>query len=721
MGGIRFLTLYLLCYTGGIMFHSIKNKIVIPVALVLIITIGGMGFYSFYKTSQLYNQNIKRDYLQSHIENVSARVSSIINKAVEISRLNAEDPAIKEWVGGQEQNEELGSLIKARLKVMNEELGYFTNFLVSGTTFHYWANGELSYTIDENDPNNSWFFSALDMEENFQLNLDRDETLGDTLLFVNAVIRNQGSGIGITGVGLNINKLQQQFEEIHLTENSFVHLIDDSGRILISSSDKALGTNFEEFTVQNRESSLLETIAGSEESQESFLQLELSGGNSNIIWRGIGDTQYKVVAVVPEAEMIGFIDAIKFSTIFAVLFSLILSFFILILVALSISRPIKQISGRLEEIAAGEADLTQELSISGKDEVAVLSGAFNGFIRHLRMLINNIKDGMQSITYDKDEIATGSTETASAIYEIRRSIESIQHEFQTFNGEILKTSSSFTGMTDNVQNLRKEIENQGSAVEQTSASIEEMNASINAISKTSSVRKTEAEELVGVVNTMKTSMGGIQKDVQQLNNKAEEMTKATELINNISSKTNLLSMNAAIEAAHAGEAGRGFAVVAEEIRSLADHSATNAKNISTELKGSVEIIHKLDKTSTEATEQFGRIEKVTKNTMNSFVEIASTMAELSTGTEEINKAISSLRNISQGVGESSTTIESEIDEVQERVHTVSAMSEEMNAAINEIITGTEQINTAMNELNNNIQDLNSSIDGISGSIEKFKT
>ncbi len=704
------------------MYKSIKNRIIVPVTIVLMVTIAGTGFYSFFKTSQLYNKNIKHDYLDSHIEHVSSKVEAIINRAVEVSRLNAEDPSLIQWLRDEEQNQQLGIIVKDRLRVMKEELDYFTSFLVSATTNNYWANGDILLDeVEKSDPDDSWFFSALQMQGKYVLNLDYNAELQDTLLFVNAVIRSEGDNLGITGVGLNINELQERFTEIYLTPNSYVHLINKTGKILISSSEEALGKSIDQFIPQSGEVKIIDKITSNNTSKARFLKVNIGNGVNNIVWRQVGGSSYRVVAVVPESEMVGFIDTIKISTISAVLIALFFSFMVLYVIAVSISSPIKNISHRLEEISKGDADLTTELHVRGKDEVATLSNSFNNFIWHMRELIDNIKEGMSSISYDKNEISTGSNETASAIYEIRRSIESIQNEFSSFNEEIETTASSYSQMSNGIQSLRGEIENQSSAVEETSASIEEMNASINSISKTSNDRKTEAEELVGVVNTMKESMSGIQEDVTQLNQKAEEMVKATEVINNISSKTNLLSMNAAIEAAHAGEAGKGFAVVAEEIRNLADNSAINAKNISNELKGSVQIIHKLDETSAEANEQFNKIEKVAKNTMASFTEIVSTMDELSLGTKEINNAISSLREISNGVGQSSSAIESEIEHVQSKVNKVSNMSEQINGAISEIITGTEQINTAMNELNDNIQDLNSSIDSISSSVERFKT
>ncbi len=705
------------------MFRTISAKIVIPALAILLISVIGAGFLSFNKTRTVLKERVTSRYLETSINKVTAQVNTIIGSAVETSRFLTRDPAVVRWVESGEEDEQLGNNIKDRLALLKEELGYYTTFLVPDTTRNYWADGHTHLeTITQDDPDDSWYFDSMNMDSEYALNLDYNKELDDTYLFVNTQIRSDGEPIGIAGVGLQIDSLTESFRSLNITESSMVHLIDRKGSVLISSRKEAIGEQLSDIVPSTAASRVLEA-AGNEkrELSVSSFSIESEAGNREVAWQEVPESDYTVIASVPSYELTGFIQPIlRFATI-AMLIAVAVASALLYLATVSITKPIKQVSRRLEEISEGEADLTQSIEVHTRDEVGTLSTSFNKFVSELRNIIDSIKQSFSKIEQENDEIATSSNETASAIYEIKQNVTSTQSEFENFQQRLSKSSSSFDEVTSNIQNLHNQIENQASAIEETTASVEEMNASIKNVSQTAEKRREDAEELTDVVSTTKANMQRVNKDVQDLNQRAEEMVKATDVINSISSQTNLLSMNAAIEAAHAGDAGRGFAVVAEEIRSLAESSAQNAKDISDGLKGSVEIIRNLGEISSKAEGDFDRIEKVSQNTIESLKEITSTMNELTTGTEEINRAISSLRDISSKVGESSTSIEKEVNGVQQEIQTVNNMSEQITGALSEIISGSEQINTAMNELNDSIQDLRESVGEISSTIGSFKT
>lgn len=271
----------------------------------------------------------------------------------------------------------------------------------------------------------------------------------------------------------------------------------------------------------------------------------------------------------------------------------------------------------------------------------------------------------------------------------------------------------------NIKFIDQKIADQSTAVEESSAAIEELVSSIQNINNISSGKLKTVNNLVGLVRTGEQNMEETVESISRIATTVTVISEFIEVINGVASQTNLLAMNAAIEAAHAGESGKGFGVVADEIRKLAETTSDNARNIGDNLKNIIENINmavdKTKKTDTSIMEMTGGITEVAE----SMHEIIDSMKEMSSGSTQITQALSELVAITGDVKDSNGLIVSEIELINSSMSTVDSLSSLTSGNIGEIDRSAEIIKEEVSELNRLTLDNKSYIDVIDRNINRF--
>ncbi|MDR1429895.1 MAG: methyl-accepting chemotaxis protein [Spirochaetaceae bacterium] len=389
-------------------------------------------------------------------------------------------------------------------------------------------------------------------------------------------------------------------------------------------------------------------------------------------------------------------------------------------VSLSITRPIVHVALTLKDISEGEGDLTKTVDVHSKDEVGDLARYFNATLEKIKKLVVVIKNQAVTLFDIGNELASNMTQTAAAINEITANIQSIKSRVINQSASVTETNATMEQITGNIDKLNGHVDRQGSSVAQSSSAIEEMLANIQSVTNTLVKNSANVKDLIEASDVGRSGLQEVASDIQEIAKESEGLLEINEVMESIASQTNLLSMNAAIEAAHAGEAGKGFAVVADEIRKLAENSGEQSKTISTVLKKIKDSIDTITKSTDSVLGKFEAIDGGVKTVSDQEENIRNAMEEQGVGSKQILEAIGQLNEATQMVkGGSEEMLEGSRQVIQEG-RNLEMATQEITNGMNEMAVGADQINVAVNRVNTISGENKKNIEILVQEVSKFK-
>ncbi len=360
-------------------------------------------------------------------------------------------------------------------------------------------------------------------------------------------------------------------------------------------------------------------------------------------------------------------------------------------------------------------------SDKNSDETGILARNFNLLTGKLKKSILSIKNSSSRNIDVKKNLIETTEETSAAVVQIKANIDSILKQIHILNSSISTSTSAVEEISSSVNSFNSQIDNQASMVEQSTASVSAMIRSIKMVADITDSKIAAAGKLNNTVRNGGEKLVLTVKLIDEINKNVDSISDMARVINEISEQTNLLAMNAAIEAAHAGDEGRGFAVVADEIRKLAESSQKNSGEITKTIKTIIEKIQNADRTSDDMNSAFSEISDEVGSVINALSEIQMNTEELRTGTDEILTAVNSLQDISVRVRESATEIGAGTGEVASSMGMVKNISNEVDHAISEIQNGTLEISDAMFIVKKLTDEISEIGDELERGINHFKT
>jgi methyl-accepting chemotaxis protein len=528
--------------------------------------------------------------------------------------------------------------------------------------------------------------------------------------------------VGLVGIRINYNISQDVILSIKPYGSGSAALYSNDGTVVAHHSSERIGQKFQQSALATLGADGVRSIENTSLQNGQPATVQSNGLIVQSYPFTVGDTttNWAVVGIVDTAVVMADVTDLTEFTIIMALVSIIIAAIIVFFVAGSIAKPIIKVADTLKDISEGEGDLTRTVNVESKDEVGDLAKYFNATLEKIKKLVANVKT--QSITlFDiGNDLASSMTQTAAAINEITANIQSIKVRVINQSASVTETNATMEQITVNIDRLNGHIDNQTASVSQCSSAIEEMLANIQSVTQTLVKNGDNVHALAGASEVGRSGLQEVAADIQEISRESEGLLEINAVMENIASQTNLLSMNAAIEAAHAGEAGKGFAVVADEIRKLAESSSEQSKTISTVLKKIKESIDKISKSTDSVLNKFEAIDGGVKTVADQEASIRNAMEEQSEGSKQILEAVSRLNELTQMVkGGSEEMLEGSRQVITEGKNLEMA-TQEITNGMNEMSEGADQINIAINEVNNSSGKNKENIDILVKEVSKFK-
>jgi methyl-accepting chemotaxis protein len=394
-------------------------------------------------------------------------------------------------------------------------------------------------------------------------------------------------------------------------------------------------------------------------------------------------------------------------------------FFIVNMSTRSYLRPLEGMMQTLNDISK-DWDLMKRLEVGSKDEIGNLAVFFNDTFEKFRELLHGIKGMAFSLSDTGDELSANMSDTNVSIEKINAAIQEVRKQVLSQADAINDAAGSMKRIISGLDKLNEHIAVQAESVEQSSSAIEEMLASIKTVTDTLVKNTGNITSLAESSGAGRTDLQKVSADIQEIAKESEGLLQINSVMQTIASQTNLLAMNAAIEAAHAGESGRGFAVVADEIRKLAENSGKQSKTISAVLKKIKSSIDMISKSTAVVMERFGNIEHEVENVTNQETQIRHAMEEQGAGSRHILECISQLNSVTDLVKQASSSMAQESRDVLKHSGSLQSITADVAGSIDEITGNADHIVSAVIRANEISTENKHSIGELSVEIAKFK-
>ena len=697
----------------GTSFFSIRNKMITSFAFFSVFILLIVYIVAVYLASVSLMNNTEyflKELVKSSSKVLDERSQALFGKLEAFSNL----PAVQdETVSYQEKIE----LFKNEIQ-MQKQRGWLS-FGISG------LDGMLYRTDNtvERISNTDWFQSA--RKGKYVITEPALSSVERKYLFIVAIpVRDlQGKIVGVINATILGDALSNLISDIIVGETGTAYLVSASGTVL--------GNRRPEILYKSMYS---EIIGSDTNAYAQFLKQALTSHKSSVNVSEIKGVKYisavasmryadwTLLLTAPVSEFMAenVTNLIKTFVIIA-LCQLIIAIALGVLIARNITRPINHVIDALKNIAQGEGDLTIELPASGKDETSVLSSYFNQTILKLKNSIQKVGADSREMKSVGSDLESNMMSVSEVVSNITAGIEDLKKRFVEQEESVSGTAAAIEHIIKTLRGLDESIGQQAAMITESSTSFDKMSHSIDTVGENVVETREAIRNLSAATNDGRETLAKANEVSQRISDASGDLIEAGAVIENIASQTNLLAMNAAIEAAHAGEAGKGFAVVASEIRKLAEESSAQGKKISITLKNLSAEIKALADSASGAVEKFNIISGYSKGLSSSIEGVVQAMDEQEENGKIIWGIINDVTGVTNEVKSGSGDMLADGEKVVSATKRLDDLTRILRENIENIASQTELINEAAQESLEIAVKNKQSIDGLVLEVGKFKT
>ena len=571
--------------------------------------------------------------------------------------------------------------------------------------------GLSKYDLRGYDPRTrTWYKQAIERPDEVILTQAYFSQTKEPVITFAKAIKVQNDIIGVIGLDVSLTNLDTFMSSIRIGKNGFCLLIQNDGVILVD-------PNHKDIVFKNIKDCGIPSYMTIGTSTEEPFNIEVDGTSYQAQAYNIKALNSKVVAFVERSELLEIFNRLLFSMSMITLVLLILSF----IASVILSKVMKGYFSRMEvvfkQIAKG--DTTARINYKTNDEIGLLMGYFDESIEHMSIMLNTLAKETDQMEKVGTILSTDMEKTASAAQQVTSHVNGIKDEIMRQASSVTEILATVEQSINIIKLLDSSIESQNTSVSNGVRQMEGMAESIKTITAMLAKNNQLIKDLCEKTIRGKDGARTANEVVSQIAEKSDSLLEASLVIQNIASQTNLLAMNAAIEAAHAGESGKGFAVVADEIRKLAEESNMQGKQIANVLKETIEVINHLIDAGQGAENTFGEVYDLTNDISNQEDLIEKELKEQTEGTSIALEMMKDIKDVASGIKDGSTEMLEGNEAIAEEMKKLDSLTRIISDSMNEMTKGAVEITETIIEANDITQQNKASIDSLASVMNEF--
>ncbi len=696
------------------MKSSIRVKLTLIISLIAIIGTVSIGLYVTESASKLYTQQVENTLLEiskSSGKQVKAKLDEEFAKLHDFAKLSI--------ITNTNYTEEELASHKDIVEKCQFFLPVFSPFPEKYENIAFYSkDGHLALPNGNvlQLPNKPYIVGPCTTGKDYVEDPRFSTVNNQVLMFLSTVVKDaKNKAIGCMVTVLRGNVINDIAQSVEILPNIYPIIVNTATNEIITAIDESISSDETKFKTYTDSILSLTKVDGLQ-----FYTDSVTGEKMLSVAHHVDGYDWEVVCSVPYKAFFSSLDKLKVSVI---IFSIVAGFIIVLISVLIITgtlKPLNKLKESISEISSGNADLTNRIEIHTNDEIGEVVKGFNLFTDKLQNIIKDVKDSKDSLLNVGDGLSGVAANTTTGIASVNNVISQMSTQLNTQVSSVQQTATAVNEISSNIESLERMIISQSSGVQQASAAVEEMIGNISSVN-------ISIEKMADLFTDLQDhAEGGVQKQdvvneiIKQIEEKSVSLQEANQVISDIANQTNLLAMNAAIEAAHAGDQGKGFSVVADEIRKLSETSTQQSKKIRDQLTDISDSITKVVQASTDSSDSFVQLSTIISNTDNLVHQIKDAMHEQQEGSKQINEALHSMNNSTVEVRGASHEMSIGNKTILAEITNLQDLSMKLKDSVDTVSEETQKFNVTSTSLENISKQVIKSIDEISSQIDEFK-
>lgn len=519
---------------------------------------------------------------------------------------------------------------------------------------------------------------------------------GQPVVMFAAPIKVDGKVAGVLVGRRDGNALSEMVDDMGFGETGYAYIINEKGTVIAHHDRQKVIDQLNPIEKAKQDKSMESVARAFEKMLREKQGISRYFFNNRWIYNAfmpIEGTTWILAVTAPENEFLREVSKVQKQNILVTLLVIVIGFFVSYILGRMLAEPIIQVVKNTERIA--ELDLTGDMDeklMKRKDEIGHLSRIFKHMQDSLRMVMGDIKAKADEVAGNAESLAAVSEEMAASSQEVATTMQQVAEGATNQAQDLMDISEAMQGVIDSIECVYN--------------ALQELKDETDNTARKADAGKVELGKLTRSIEDVSRAFELVVAKVENLTSSVQEISSITDIISGISEQTNLLALNAAIEAARAGEAGRGFAVVADEVRKLAEESRLSTQKIAELVASITGDAGEVTRTAREVGELVEKQVEVLTNSVKAFDEIIGSVEKVPVYLDETYRQM-------QGIVNSK-------DVVVEKVASASAVAEENSAATEEVAASSEEMTASSEEVAATAQNLNQIVMGLKESIDRFK-